>query len=119
MDDKCRWEGRLEERKGERATAQGSSFCPVLLYVEVPLPREMVVLVVVSELGFDVVGAARQHALGGLLQRGQEVILSRSRAITSHHVVRLINYRTSRGEGRERERGRSHIRKRCSVFKDL
>lgn len=75
-------------------------------------------LVVVGELGLDVVSAARQHALGSLLQRGQEVILSRPGAIASHHVVRLINYTSSGGVGRKRERQETH-KERWSVFKVL
>ena len=76
--------------EGGRANA-AVSVLPVLLDVEVPLPGEVVVLVVVGELGLDVVGAAGQHALRGLLQRSQEVVLRGPRAVAAHHVVRLIN----------------------------
>lgn len=60
---------------------------PVFLDVEVPLPGQVVVLIVVGELGLDVVGAAGQHAFRSLLQRGQEVVLVRPRPIAPHHVV--------------------------------
>lgn len=51
---------------GWQEDKQGSIF-PVLLDVQVPLPGQVVVLVVVGELGFEVVGAAGQHAFGCLL----------------------------------------------------
>lgn len=61
----------------------------------------MVVLVVVCELGLDVVSAAGQHPFGGFLQGGEELVfLVRSRAVASHHVVRLINC-TRDKEGKE------------------
>lgn len=40
---------------------------PVLLDDEVPLPGQMVVLVVVSKLGLDVVGAASQNPFRSLV----------------------------------------------------
>ena len=71
--------------------------------------------VVVGEPGLDVVGAPGQHALGRLLQRGQEVVLGGGpRAVAPHHVVGLINWRGRVGEeeGEEGERTR-HIGERC------
>lgn len=48
----------------------------------------MIVLVVVCELGLDVVSAAGQHPFGRFLQGGEELVfLVRSRAVASHHVV--------------------------------
>lgn len=67
------------------------SVCPVFFDVEVPLPGQQVVLVVVSELGFDVILAACHQSCGSFFQRGQEVVLSITRPVASHHVVRLIN----------------------------
>lgn len=49
---------------------KGLLICPVFLDVEVPLPGQVVVLVIVSELGLDDVVAAGQHAFGSLLHRG-------------------------------------------------
>lgn len=60
---------------------------PVFLDVEVPLPGEVVVLVVVGKLGLDVVGAAGKQAFGCLLQRGHKLILLWSGPIAANHVV--------------------------------
>lgn len=64
---------------------------PVFLDVEVPLPAQVVVLVIVSKPGFDDVGAAGHHAFRSLLNRGQEVIFSGTRPVAPHHVIRFIN----------------------------
>lgn len=94
-------EGNVEEREGERMENdeeekqlrfESGLVFPVLLDVEVPLPGQVVVLVVVGKLGLYVVGAAGQKALRRLLQRGEELVLVWPRPITSHHVVRLVNY---------------------------
>lgn len=60
---------------------------PVFLDVQVPLPGQVVVLVVVGELGFDDVVATGQQALGRLLHRSQEVVFSTTWPIAAHHVV--------------------------------
>lgn len=77
----------------EGRTGAGGSLLvfPVFLDVEVPLPGQVVMLVIVSKLGFDDVVAAGHDAFRSLLQRGQEVVLSATRPIAAHHVVRLIN----------------------------
>lgn len=64
---------------------------PVFLDVEAPLPGQVVMLIIISKLGFDVVLAAGHQAFWSLLQRGQEVIVGGTRPIAAHHVVRLIN----------------------------
>lgn len=64
---------------------------PVFLDVEDPLPGQVVMLIVVSKLGLDVVLAAGHQAFRSLLQRGQEVIVGATRPIAAHHVVRLVN----------------------------
>lgn len=64
---------------------------PVFFDVEAPFPGQQVVLVVVSEFGFDVILAACHQSCGSFFQRGQEVVLSITRPIAAHHVVRLIN----------------------------
>lgn len=64
---------------------------PVFLDVEVPLPGQVVMLVIVGKLGFDDVVAAGHEAFRSLLQRGQEVVIVGTRPIAAHHVVRLIN----------------------------
>lgn len=60
---------------------------PVFLDVEVPLPGQMVMLVVVSKLRFDDVVAAGQNTFGSLLHCGQEIIFSGTRPVAAHHVV--------------------------------
>lgn len=64
---------------------------PVFLDDEVPLPGQVVMLIIISKLGFDGVLAAGHQAFRSLLQRGQEVIVGGTRPIAAHHVVRLIN----------------------------
>lgn len=80
-------------REDEAGGARGeASVCPVLLDGEAPFPGEVVVLVVVGELGLDVVGAAGQQAFGGLLHGGEElVLLVRFGPVAADHVVRLVN----------------------------
>lgn len=65
--------------------------CPVFFDVEVPFPGQQIVLVVVSELRFDVILAACHQSYGSFFQRGQEVVFSITRPVAAHHVVRLIN----------------------------
>lgn len=82
----------MENDGEEKQLRCGSSLVfPFLLDCEVPLPGQVVVLVVVSKLGLDVVGAAGQHALRRLLQRGEELVVGWPRPVTAHHVVRLVN----------------------------
>lgn len=66
--------------------------CPVFFDVEVPFPGQQVVLVVISEFGFDVILAARHQSCGSFFQRGQEVVFSITRPVAAHHVVRLIDW---------------------------
>lgn len=74
-DDGGNWK-RLERKKGKEEIGGwqegklglgNSSIFPFLLDVEVPFPGQVVMLVVVSELGFNVVSAAGQQAFGCLL----------------------------------------------------
>lgn len=76
---------------------------PVFLDVEVPLPGQVVMLVIVSKLGFDGVVATGHDAFRSLLQRGQEVVFSATRPIAAHHVVRLINCQWRRAGSMVRE----------------
>lgn len=77
------------EKKNNKKT---SSVLPVFLDRDAPLPGEVVVLVVVGELGLDVVGAAGQHPFRRLLHGREELVrLVWSRAIAADHVVRFIN----------------------------
>lgn len=64
-----RWrrEGRNRRMTRRKWGFGNSSIFPVLLDVEVPFPGQVVVLVVIGELGFNVVSAAGQHAFGCLL----------------------------------------------------
>lgn len=68
------------------------SVVPVFLDVQVPLPGQVVVLVVIGELGLDDVVPAGQHAFGRLLRRGQEVVLGGARPVAAHHVVRFVDW---------------------------
>lgn len=71
---------------------RGESVFPFFLDSEAPIPGEVIVFVVVGELGFDVVGAAGQHPLGCLLHGGEElVLLVRSGPVAANHVVRFVN----------------------------
>lgn len=72
--------------------ARGKSVFPVFLDSEAPLPGEVIVFVVVGELGFDVIGATGQHPLGRLLHGSEElVLLVWSGAVAADHVVRFVN----------------------------
>lgn len=79
----------MEERSGIAL----SLFLPVFLDVEVPLPRQVVCLVVVSEAGLDVVAAADHHALGRFLHRGHELVLLCPWTVASHHVHCLVHWK--------------------------
>lgn len=68
------------------------SFCPLFLNGQVPLPGEVVVLVIVGEEGLVVVGASGQHALGSLLNWSQEFILLWSRPIAANHKCGFIHW---------------------------
>lgn len=72
---------------------------PVFLDVEGPLPGQVVMLIIVSKLGFDVVLAAGHQAFWRLLQRGQEVVVGGTRPVAAHHVVRLINCQRTTVDG--------------------
>lgn len=55
---------RPQRRRGrkQRKTTHGELFLPILLDGQIPFPGEVVVLVVVGELGLDDVGAAGDNA---------------------------------------------------------
>lgn len=80
--------GRMENYGEEKQLSFGSGLVfPVLLDVEVPLPGQVIMLVIISKLGLYVVGAAGQHALRRLLQRGEELVFGWPRPVTAYHVV--------------------------------
>lgn len=83
---------RGEDESGGEAEGGRESVFPVFLDGEAPFPGEMVVLVVISELGFDAVGAAGQQPFGRLLGGGEElVLLPWSGAVAPNHVVCFVN----------------------------
>lgn len=72
--------------------AKEESVFPVFLDNEDPLPGEMVIFVIVSELGLDGVRAAGQHPLGCLLHGGEEfVFLVWPGSVAADHVLCLVN----------------------------
>lgn len=68
-----------------------SSVLPFLFDGEIPLPGQVVSLVIVCEAGLDVVTAPSEHAFGGLLHGCQELILLSPGPIAPDHVVSLVN----------------------------
>lgn len=79
--------GRERQSEGPRR-----SFCPVLLNGQVPLPGEVVMLVVVGEERLVVVSASGQHALGGLLNWSQKLIFLWPRPVAAHHECCFIHW---------------------------
>lgn len=80
----------LETGAGGKGIGRGkanrvNSFCPFLLDGQVPLPGEMVMLVIIREEGFVVIGASSQHTLRSLFNRCQELILLWSWPIAANH----------------------------------
>lgn len=64
---------------------------PILLDLQIPLPGQVVRLVVVREVGLDVVGTSDDHAFGSLLHRSDELVLLDPRPIAAHHVHGFIH----------------------------
>ena len=64
---------------------------PVFTDTEAPLPGEMIVFVVIRELGFDGVGAAGDEPFRCLLHGGEELMLLYFGSVAADHVVRLVN----------------------------
>lgn len=85
VEGSSKWQGR--DRDGQMC-----SFCPLLLNGQVPLPGEVVVLVVIGEEGLVVVGASSQHAFGSLLNRSQELILLWPRPVAANHKCGFIHW---------------------------
>lgn len=82
--------GQKQKQKNNRRTTK--SIFPVLLDGEAPLPGQVVVFVVVRELGLDHVGAAGQHPLGGLLGGRQVLVgLVGPGPVAPDHVLRLVH----------------------------
>lgn len=79
-----------EARRGA-VPKRGALLVPVLLDLQVPLPREVVCLVVVCEVGLDVVASPHKHSLGSLLHRGQELVLLSPGPVATHHVHSLVH----------------------------
>lgn len=64
---------------------------PILLDLQVPLPGQVVRLVVIGEVGLDVVAPSDDHAFGSLLHRSDELVLLHPWPIAAHHVHGFIN----------------------------
>lgn len=71
---------------GRRGPGEQESVFPVFLDGEAPFPGEVVVFVVVGELGLDVVSAASKHPFGRLLHGGNELVLICFGTIAPDHV---------------------------------
>lgn len=67
MERKERGRENGKRWRGKAAEIRDDLVFPFLLDVEVPLPGQVVMLVVVSKLGLYIVGATGQHALRSLL----------------------------------------------------
>lgn len=81
---------KTQKKNNKRRTTK--SIFPVFLDGEAPLPGQVVVFVVVRELGLDHVGAAGQHPLGGLLDSRQVLVgLVGPGAVAPYHVLRLVH----------------------------
>ena len=87
------------------------SFCPLLFNGQVPLPGEVVVLVIVGEEGLVVVGASGQHAFGSLLEWSQELILFWPRPVAADHKCGFIHW-----EERNVHQGESLIEKKQTLW---
>lgn len=61
-------------QRGTNHDGEEESIFPVFLDTEGPLPGEMIVFVIISELGLDVVAAAGNNPLGRLLQGSEELV---------------------------------------------
>lgn len=82
---------------GGKKKSKKKSVLPILLDSEAPFPRQVVIFVVVGELGLDMVGAAGQHPFWSFLHCGEElVLLAWSGAVAAHHVIRLVNCASER-----------------------
>lgn len=64
---------------------------PILLDMQVPLPGQVVRLVVVRKAGFDVVAPSDDHALGSLLHWSDKLMLLHPWPVAAHHVHGFIH----------------------------
>lgn len=67
-------EWQQDDERGTNHGGEEESIFPVFLDTEAPLPGEMIVFVIIGELGLDVVAAAGNHPFGRLLQGGEELV---------------------------------------------
>lgn len=73
------------------ALSRSCLLAPVLLDVEVPLPGQVIGLVIVGEEGLDVVLATDQHALGRFFHWGHELMFFAAGAVAANHVHCLVH----------------------------
>lgn len=96
-EKKTEWQQERRKRGEAEEDLDGGwqgvkSLFPVFLDSEAPLPGEMVVFVIVGELGLDVIGATGKHPFGWLLHGGEELVfLIRSGPVAADHVLWLVN----------------------------
>lgn len=86
----------LETGAGGKGTGRGkangvSSFCPFLLDGQVPLPGEMVMLVIIREEGLVVVSASSQHPFRSFFNGRQEFILLWPWPIAANHKCGFVH----------------------------
>lgn len=83
--------GPVRRRRCVWDTAHLLHAVPILLDLQVPLPGQVIRLVVVCEAGLDVVGPSDDHALGSFLHRSEELVLLHPWAVAADHVHGFIH----------------------------
>ena len=70
---------------------------PLLLDGQIPLPGQMVCLVIIREAGLDVVAPPDHHTRGCLLHRGHELMLLHPRPVAASQVDCLVHCEAQNG----------------------
>ena len=70
-----------------------SLVAPVLLDVQVPVPGQVIGLVIVCEVGLDVVAATDHHAFGRFLYGADELVFLSVGGVAAHHEHRPVHWK--------------------------